>query len=107
MPTVLVASEQAIEENWDAVYAWVKNYYEISEKYKDDIDTQSEYLLQMQLDNGIDTDEELARRFVDHFLLWKRMLNTSKAKLEIQKLMKLLIRSFSSLSIREPTQTMT
>ena len=65
MPTVLVASEQAIEENWDAVYAWVKNYYEISEKYKDDIDTQSEYLLQMQLDNGIDTDEELARRFVE------------------------------------------
>ena len=65
MPTVLVASEQAIEENWDAVYAWVKNYYEISGKYKDDIDTQSEYLLQMQLDNGIDTDEELARRFVE------------------------------------------
>ena len=65
MPTVLVASEQAIEENRDAVYAWVKNYYEISEKYKDDIDTQSEYLLQMQLDNGIDTDEELARRFVE------------------------------------------
>lgn len=65
MPTVLVASQKAIDENWDAVYSWIKNYYEIAEIYKEDIDTQSKYLLEMQLDNGIDTTEELAKRFVE------------------------------------------
>lgn len=63
-PTVFVASEQAIEENWDAVYEWFKTSLEICETYVDDLDTQAAYLLQMQLDNGIDTDEEQAYRFV-------------------------------------------
>ena len=63
-PTVFVASQKAIDENWDAVYTWFKTSIEICEKYQDDLDTQAEYLLQMQLDNGIDTDEEQAMRFV-------------------------------------------
>lgn len=63
-PTIFIASEKAIEENWDAVYTWLKTYLEICDKYKDDNEGQAKYLLDMQLDNGIDTDEELALRFV-------------------------------------------
>lgn len=65
MPTVMVASQKAIEENWDAVYAWVKTYFETAEKYQADEEQQSDYLLEMQLNNGIDTDEGLAKRFVE------------------------------------------
>ncbi len=64
-PTILVASEKAIEENWDAVYAWMKTYLEICDKYKDDNEGQAAYLLDMQLDNGIDTDEAMAQRFIE------------------------------------------
>lgn len=64
-PTVFIASEKAIEENWDGVYAWFKTYLEICDKYKDDNEGQAAYLLDMQLDNGIDTTEELALRFVE------------------------------------------
>ena len=64
-PTVFVASQKAIEENWDGVYEWFKTSLDICETYQDDLDTQAEYLLQMQLDNGIDTDEEQAYRFVE------------------------------------------
>lgn len=64
-PTIFIASEKAIEENWDAVYTWLKTYLEICDKYKDDNEGQAKYLLDMQLDNGIDTDEELALRFVE------------------------------------------
>ncbi|MBS6396732.1 MAG: hypothetical protein KH452_06230 [Clostridiales bacterium] len=64
-PTVLIASEKAIEENWDGVYAWFKSYMDICDKYKDDNEGQAKYLLDMQLDNGIDTTEELALRFVE------------------------------------------
>lgn len=63
-PTIMIASAKAIEENWDAVYTWLKTYFEITDKYKDDLQGQADYLLEMQLDNGIDTDEELALRFV-------------------------------------------
>lgn len=64
-PTILVASEKAIEENWDAVYTWMKTYLEICDKYKDDNEGQAAYLLDMQLDNGIDTDEAMAQRFIE------------------------------------------
>ena len=64
-PTVFIASEEAIENNWDAVYEWLKTYLDICEDYADDTQGQADYLLQMQLDNGIDTTEELALRFVE------------------------------------------
>ena len=64
-PTVFVASQKAIEENWDGVYTWLKTYLEICDKYKDDIQGQADYLLEMQLENGIDTTEDLALRFVE------------------------------------------
>lgn len=63
-PTVFVASQKAIDENWDGVYQWFKTSLDICEKYNDDLDAQAAYLLEMQLDNGIDTDEEQAKRFV-------------------------------------------
>lgn len=63
-PTIFIASEKAIEENWDAVYTWLKTYLDICDKYKADNEGQAKYLLDMQIDNGIDTDEELALRFV-------------------------------------------
>ena len=65
MPTVFVASQKAIDENWDAVYAWLKTWFEVADKYRDDTETQAKDLLQMQLDNGIDTDEAQATRFVE------------------------------------------
>lgn len=65
MPTVIVASQKAIDENYDAVLAWLKVYFEVCDKYRDDIAKQSEYLLEMQLDNGIDTTAELATRFCE------------------------------------------
>lgn len=65
MPTVFVASQKAIDENWDAVYAWLKTWFEVADKYRDDTETQAKNLLQMQLDNGIDTDEAQATRFVE------------------------------------------
>lgn len=64
-PTVFIASEKAIKENWDGVYAWFKTYLDICDKYKDDSEGQAAYLLDMQLDNGIDTDEAMALRFVE------------------------------------------
>lgn len=63
-PTIMIASQKAIDENWDAVYTWLKTYFEITDTYKDDNEGQAAYLLDMQLDNGIDTTEELALRFV-------------------------------------------
>lgn len=80
MPTVIVASEKAIEENWDAVYTWLKTYLDICEEYSDDIDGQSKYLLDMQLDNGIDTTEELAKRFCED-----RPLPTIESNIEYYK----------------------
>ena len=65
MPTVLVASEKAIKEKPEEIKLWLKTYFEVCDKYKDDIDKQSEYLLKMQLDNGINTTEELAKRFCE------------------------------------------
>lgn len=63
-PTIYIASDKAIKENWDGVYTWLKTNLEINEKFADDIDGQAKYLLEMQLDNGINTDESLALRFV-------------------------------------------
>lgn len=64
MPTVFVASQKAIDENWDGVYAWMKTWFEVADKYRDDTESQAKYLLQMQKDNGIDTDIDQATRFV-------------------------------------------
>lgn len=64
-PTVFVASEEAIENNWDGVYAWLSSYLDISEAYADDINGQASYLMEMQLDNGIETTDELCVRFVE------------------------------------------
>ena len=63
-PTVFIASEKAIEENWDGVYAWFKSYMSVCDQYINDNDGQAKHLLDMQLDNGINTTEELALRFV-------------------------------------------
>lgn len=57
MPTVLVASEKAIEEKPEAVLAWLRSYYEICDKYVDDSDTLTEYFLDMQLEQGSDIDD--------------------------------------------------
>ena len=64
-PTVYIASDKAIQENWDGIYQWFKTNIEINEAFADDLDAQTAYLLQMQLENGIDTTEELARRFCE------------------------------------------
>ena len=79
-PTVYVASEKAIEENWDAVYTWFKTNIEINEAFEGDIDGQTEYLLQRQLENGIDTDESLAKRFCED-----RPLSTLEKNIEYFK----------------------
>jgi ABC-type nitrate/sulfonate/bicarbonate transport system substrate-binding protein len=63
MPTVIVASEKAIKEKPQEIKTWLQTYFETCDKYREDIAGQSKYLLTMQLDNGIDTTQELATRF--------------------------------------------
>ena len=60
MPTVLVASEKAIEEKPDAVLAWLRSYYQICDKYSADNDTLTNYFVEMQLEQGMDVDAEQA-----------------------------------------------
>lgn len=56
---VIVASKKAIEEKPEAVLTWLRTYYEVCEDYKDDKEGQAKYLLELQLDNGLDVDEEI------------------------------------------------
>ena len=60
MPTVLVASEKAIEEKPDEVLAWLRSYYEICDKYTADADALNNYFVEMQMEQGMDVDEEQA-----------------------------------------------
>jgi len=64
MPTVIVASEKAINENPDVVYRWLKTYFETCDKYRDNVQGQADYLKEMQLENGIQVDDDLAYKFV-------------------------------------------
>lgn len=60
MPTVLVASEKAIEEKPEEVLAWLRSYYEICGKYVDDSETLTKYFLEMQLEQGAEVDADQA-----------------------------------------------
>lgn len=78
MPTVIVASEKAINEDPEAVLAWLRTYFEVCDLYRDDIDGQAQHLLEMQLENGMQVDLELATKFVE-----KRPLPSLKQQKEL------------------------
>lgn len=65
MPTVIVASDKAIKEKPEAIMNWLKVYFQVCDKYRDNTQKQADYLLTMQLDNGIKTDAATAKKFVD------------------------------------------
>jgi ABC-type nitrate/sulfonate/bicarbonate transport system substrate-binding protein len=65
MPTVIVASEKAIQKNPEMVYRWLKTYFQVCDKYRDNIKGQADYLKTMQLENGIQVTDDLAFKFVD------------------------------------------
>ena len=58
---VLVASERALAERYDAVMEWVRIYFEVTEDYKDDLDALTAYLLELQLENGLNVTEDMVR----------------------------------------------
>lgn len=62
---VIVASKKAIEEKPDAVLAWLKTYYEVCDDYNDNKEGQVDYLLELQLDNGLDVDKEIVTAIVN------------------------------------------
>lgn len=64
IPTVIIASEKAIQEKPELVKKWLEGYFESCDKLREDEDTQVKYLRKMQQENGIKTTEEWAKRFV-------------------------------------------
>jgi len=58
---VLVASERAIAEKYDAVREWVRIYYGVCDDYRDDLDILTAFLLELQIENGLDVTEDIVR----------------------------------------------
>ena len=60
MPTVVVASKEAIEKKPDEVLEWLDTYLQASEKYAKDFDTYAQLLLDFGIENGLQLDYDIA-----------------------------------------------
>ena len=58
---VLVASERAIAEKYDAVREWVRIYYGVCDDYRENLDILTDFLLELQIENGLDVTEDIVR----------------------------------------------
>jgi len=65
MYTVIVASPKAIEEKPQEILDWMRVYYGVCDKFKDDKDGQAKYLLDFQTENGMQVDERMVRVIVN------------------------------------------
>lgn len=65
MPAVIVATEDALENNREAVVEWVKMYFDVAEKLANDPDGTTKLLYDYQMEQGITTTEEDCRAEVE------------------------------------------
>ena len=76
-PTVVVASEEAIETKHDEILDFLDVYFQICEKYADDLDAYGQYMMDIGLDNGVEQTLEVATRCAE-----KRPLSTLDDEIE-------------------------
>ena len=76
-PTVIVAAEEAIETKHDEILDFLDCYYQICEKYADDLDAYGQYMMDIGLDNGVEQTLEIATRCAE-----KRPLSTLDDEIE-------------------------
>ncbi|MDD2958586.1 MAG: ABC transporter substrate-binding protein [Lachnospiraceae bacterium] len=60
MPTVVVATEQAIETNWDGVYAYLKGYLKSADELNADPEGTAELLYDFEEEQGINMSENVS-----------------------------------------------
>lgn len=66
MPCLIVATEEAIENDWDGVYAYLKAYLKAAEELKADPDKAAQMLYDFEEEQGISMSENAAKLDVEH-----------------------------------------
>lgn len=66
MPTVIVATEEAIESDWDGVYAYLKSYLKAAEELKADPEGTAQLLYDFSEEQGIALSESAASQEIIH-----------------------------------------